>query len=316
MADRATDQPSGSSPSVTNTQDASASAVTGVLYALAAFGTWGILTPIYFKIVDAVSVEEILAQRIVWSVVVLAIIAGVFGQLSAVRKALSNPRALLYLAGSTSFITLNWGVYIYAIQANQATEASLGYYITPLVNASLGVLVLKEKLSVWKGGALGLAATGVAVLFVGEATIAWVTVILAFSFAIYGLLRKMAPVAALPGLLIETLIVSPFALAYLIYLGGKGTLAFGATGWQMDVLIAASGLVTALPLLWFNECAKRLTMVTVGFFQYLTPTLLFLVAVFVFDEPFNEVRLITFLMIWGALALYSRELLRGRLRRR
>jgi len=291
---------------------ARAPAVTGVLFALAAFGTWGVLTPVYFKIADGIAVDEILAQRILWSFVILLGIAAWRGQLAAVRRALADPRALFFLAASTGFITLNWGVYIHAIQVGQATEASLGYYITPLVNASLGVLVLKEKLSLWKGAALALATTGVAILFVGEATVAWVTVVLAFSFAIYGLLRKMAPVAALPGLLIETMIVAPFALAYLVHLAAGDDLVFANRGIGVDLMIAASGLVTALPLLWFNEAAKRLTMVTIGFFQYLTPTLLFGLAVLVFGEPFSPLRLLTFLFIWAALALYSRELLSKR----
>lgn len=289
-----------------------ASAFSGVLFALAAFGTWGLLTPIYFKVLDDVPVYEILAHRIIWSVVVLGLIAVFTGQVTAVRKAFQSGRTLGFLVISTTFISVNWAVYIYAIQAGQTTEASLGYFITPLVNVLLGVLLFQERLSLQTRIAIGIAATGVTLLFIGEGTFAWLTLILAVCFAAYGATRKMAPVAALPGLLIETLIVSPLAIGYLLYEAQAGRSSFAQGEFTTDALIIASGVVTALPLLWFNEGAKRLTMTTLGLLQYLVPSMLFIVAITVFEEPLSPVRLACFALIWVALIVYTRDSLMKR----
>ncbi len=286
----------------------------GVLAALAAFGFWGVI-PVYFKALGHVSALELLAQRTFWSVILLLALIAIGRRWSALRGALAEPRAWLLLAASTSLLTLNWLVFIWAIGEGRVLETSLGYYINPLVNVLLGVLVLRERLNPWQGLAVALAAIGVLNLTFQLGNFPWVSLTLAVSFGIYGLIRKTIRLNSLEGLFVETALVAPLALAYLVYLAATGTSALGAYDLTTDVLLLLSGAVTALPLMAFASAVRRLDYSTVGFFQYIAPSGHFLLAVFVYDEAFTGAHLVTFVLIWTALAIFTTQSLRT-LRRR
>jgi chloramphenicol-sensitive protein RarD len=278
----------------------------GGLYAAAAFGSWGVL-PVYFHVLRHVPPLEVLSHRIVWSVVLLAGLLTVLGRWRAVRAALADPRTRLMLVGSTLFICANWLTFIWAVSAERVMEISLGYYINPLVNVVLGVLVLRERLSPAQGVAVALAAIGVANLAFQTTGLPWPSLVVALSFGFYGLIRKTTNVESIEGLFLETLIMGPFALAFLLWLGAAGTGSFTAAGPGQAVLLVAAGLITSLPLIWFTSGARRISYIAVGFFQYLAPTGHFLLAVFAFGEPFSLDHAITFAFIWTALAIFSAD---------
>jgi chloramphenicol-sensitive protein RarD len=278
----------------------------GGLFALGAFGIWGMI-PLYFKAIGAVPLLEVVAHRILWSAVFLLLAVALVRRGGAIVTALSDRRARRALLATTLLISVNWVVFIYAISADRVLESSLGYYINPLVSVLLGVLVLGERLSVWRTVAVAMAAVGVLVLAVGLGGFPWVSLALAFTFGFYGLIRKTVNVGALEGLTVETALVAPVALAYLAVLGWRGSGAFAAIDLETDVLLALAGLVTAVPLFFFASAARRLRLSTVGFFQYIAPTCNLLLAVFVFGEPFTRTHLITFLFIWAALAIVMVE---------
>ena len=286
----------------------------GAAYALAAFGFWG-ANPIYFKAVDHVPALEVLAHRVVWSVLLLALLVGLGRRWRVVVAALADRRTVLMLLLSTLIISLNWLVYIWAVNVERVLETSLGYYINPLVSVLLGVAVLGERLSPWQGVAVLLAACGVANLALGVDRFPWVALVLAFSFGIYGLIRKTVRIESVDGLFVETGMMLPFALAYLLYLALFGQGSFGTADRSQDLLLALSGIVTAAPLIWFTSAARRLRLSTVGFFQYIAPSGHFLLAVFAFGEPFTASHLITFLLIWTALAIFILDSLTASRRR-
>ena len=280
-------------------------------YALAAFGAWGTV-PLYYKLIGAVPPAEVVAHRILWSAVVLFLAVILIRRWGAVVAAVKDRRVRRALLMSTLLISCNWFVYIWAIFAERLLEASLGYYINPLVSVLLGVLVLGERLTAWQGLAVALAAVGVLILAIGAPGIPWVALTLACSFGFYGLIRKTAGVAALEGLLVETALVSPLALGFIGLLAWRGEASFGAIDRETDILLFLSGPVTALPLLCFANAARRLRLSTIGFFQYIAPSCNFLLAVFVFGEPFTRTHLAAFLFIWMALAIVTAQgLLRG-----
>lgn len=287
----------------------------GVAYALSAFGLWG-LFPLYFKAVAAVPAPEVLAHRIVWSVVFVGALLAVFGQWRAVGDALRDGRMRWRLLVSSLLISANWLIFIWAIANARALEASLGYFITPLVSVLLGRLVLGERLAPVQWLAIALAAAGVTWMLVGVGVVPWVALGLAASFGSYGLVRKVADVPAMPALFVETLIVMPPALAWLAWLALEGTGRFGAGGLGFDLLLAAAGLVTATPLILFGQATRRLRLASVGLFQYIVPTMQMLLAVFAFGEPFTPDHAITFACIWVGLALYSGSAWGGRAGRR
>lgn len=287
----------------------------GSLYAIAAFGFWG-LTPIYYKLLPDVPPAEVLAHRIVWSVVFGALFVTAVRAWPAVRTALASPATVRALALTAALVSTNWLIYIYAISVDQVMSTSLGYYINPLVNVLLGMLFLGERLGRGRTLAVVLAALGTASLAFELGGLPWISLTLAFSFGFYGLIRKRLGLPPLAALFVETLLVAPLALLALGWFGVRGESSFGHDA-ATTMLLMLAGPVTLLPLLWFAEAARRLPLITVGFFQYLGPTLTFLLATLVYGEVFNAAWAITFVLIWSGLAVFSIDSLRyGRQLRR
>jgi len=280
----------------------------GVLCAFAAFLAWGV-SPIFFKALSWVPAAEIVSHRVIWSVLLLLVWIGFqqgFGKLKAV---FARPRTLALLGLTTVLTASNWLLYVWAILAGHTVEASLGYFINPLLNVALGALVLRERLRPLQWAAVGLAVLGVVSRIVMMGRLPWIALLLAGTFAAYGLLRKRAPVDSVNGLCVETLLALPIALIYLLWVGLGEGLAGADRGWAL-LLLPAAGLVTTVPLALFTEGARRLPLSTVGLLQYIAPTLQFLCAVFVFGEAFGPTQLASFALIWAGLALYSFDALR------
>lgn len=280
----------------------------GVVYALLAYGTWGLL-PAYWKLLTSVPLAEVLAHRVAGTVVFSAALLFVLGRLPEVRAALGSPRERRALAAGGVLISINWGVFIWAVGVGRIVETSLGYYLNPIVNVLLGMLLLGERLSRAQGIAVALAATGVGVMLVSHGRLPWISLVLASSFGLYGLMHKLTRVRPIPALVVETGALAPLALGFLAF----GTEPVGgalrdASPWVQALLLGA-GPLTALPLLWFASAARRLPLSTLGLFQYLAPTLALLLAVFFYGEPFTRAHGIAFGLIWTALALYSLDAL-------
>ncbi len=278
----------------------------GIAGAVGAFLIWG-LSPIYFKWLKAVPPFEILMHRMVWSFLFLMPLILVRGQWRDFKAALKNRKTLGILLGTTLLVSFNWFLFIWAINNDQILQTSLGYYINPLINVLLGRIFLKERLRPAQALAVGLAAVGVAYLTLQFGRVPWISLALAVTFGFYGLIRKVAPVGALVGLALETLLMTGPAMAYLFFLNAGGGGAFLKMGAGVDLLLAASALVTALPLLLFTEGARRIHLSTVGILQYLAPSCTFILAIFIYGEPFSTAKLWTFILIWSALVLYSTD---------
>jgi chloramphenicol-sensitive protein RarD len=276
----------------------------GVIFAITAFLIWG-LSSIYWKQLKAVPAFEILMHRMVWSFIFLVPVLFFQNSVGEFTAALKNRRTVLILLSTTLIVGLNWFIFIWAINNNQLLQASFGYYINPLINVLLGVVFLKEKLRPLQKIAVALASAGVLYMTISYGSLPWIALCLAISFGFYGLVRKVAPVSSLVGLSVETLLLSVPALGYLLYLNSSGSGAFmhGAVG--TDFLLAGSAIVTALPLLLFTKGARRLRFSTIVFMQYIAPTCGFFIAIFLFEEPLSFTQLITFVVIWIALAIYS-----------
>lgn len=275
----------------------------GVIYALLAYGAWGMM-PLYWKTVAWLPAELIVAHRVVWSLLVLAVLLAWFGRFGALFGVLRNPRALRFLVLSALLITVNWMTFIWAVANERTVDASLGYFINPLLNVVLGLVFLQERLGPVQWLAVALAAAGVLWQTLSLGLVPWIALLLAGSFGCYGLVRKMAPVDGLLGLSTETLLLTPLALIYLSWADPGGVL-FTGRGWAGVGLVVLSGLTTALPLLWFANAARRLRYSTLGFFQYLAPSGMLLLAVGLFGEPFTVDHLVSFGCIWTALLLYT-----------
>lgn len=288
--------------------DGRASARQGVLFGLGAYFIWGFL-PLYIKLLDGVLPTEILSQRILWSVLFLGVVIGGRRSWPALVAAMRDWRAVRILCASSLLIATNWFVYIWAVANDHVLEASLGYFLNPLVNVVFGVVLLKERLTKAQTIAVLFAAAGVALLVFEAAGGFWISLMLAISFATYGLLRKIAPVESLEGLAIETLLLAPLALAYVFWLAQQGTLSLGSTPY-LTVLLALAGVVTAMPLLLFAASTRRLRYTTVGLLQYITPTIQFLLAVFAFREPLTLADIVCFSLIWAGLVLFAIDGLR------
>lgn len=286
----------------------------GVLAAIGAYLLWGFL-PVYWKLIRQVPAPEILGHRIVWSLLfalLLLLVLRHWGWIATVRH---QPRLLLVFAATGSILAGNWLIYIWAVNNNFIVEASLGYFINPLVNVLLGVVFLKERLRPLQWVAILVALAGVAYLTVQIGSLPWISLTLAFSFGVYGLIRKTAALASLEGLSLEMSIVFLPALAYLFWLAAQGQAAFGQeTG--TSLLLALAGLATALPLLLFAYSARLIPLSTIGILQYIAPTLQFLLGVLVYHEPFSPTRMAGFLLIWTALLIYTLESLWVMRRRR
>ncbi len=276
----------------------------GVLYGLAAYLAWG-LCPIYFKAVAHVPAQEVLAHRVVWSVVLLVILLARRGDLAATLRRAREPRLLVTLAVSTVLVALNWFVFIWAVANDRLLEASLGYFINPLVNVLLGMVFLKERLRALQWVSIALATAGVAAMALRMGGVPTISLILAFSFGFYGLLRKTAPIGGMAGLTVETGMLAPVAVVAFLFWHVQGELVFGHLDRGTDWLLVASGAVTALPLIWFTNAARRLRYTTVGFLQYLAPSGQFLLAVLAYNEPFSSTKLLSFGLIWIALGVFS-----------
>lgn len=287
------------------TRQGIAAAREGVAAALGAYALWG-LVPIFFKQLGTVPALEIIAHRVVWSLLLVGGLLAVRGQLTPVWRHARNPRTLLRAAIAAALVMTNWLVFVWAVNVDRILETSLGYFITPLVSIVLGVLVLHERLRTRQWIAVALALIGVALEGWRMGGLPWVSLVLAATFGSYGLLRKQLPVDAAGGLLLETACAAPFALAYLLWLGSSGN--FGQTT-ATDTLLIASGAVTAIPLLLFAIGARRLPLATMGFLQYVAPSLSFLVAIVYYGEAMNLARLFAFIAIWTGLALYTADML-------
>ncbi|HDY8141440.1 TPA: EamA family transporter RarD [Vibrio vulnificus] len=283
----------------------------GVLLALGAYTMWGI-APIYFKSLAAVSPLEILSHRVVWSFFLLAALLHFGRHWRTVRDVLTSKSKMLYLVTTAILVGANWLIFIWAVNANHMLDASLGYYINPLINVLLGMLFLGERLRKLQWFAVSLAACGVLVQLVVFGSVPIVAIALAFSFGFYGLLRKKVSVDAQTGLFIETLVMLPAAAIYLLFIADTPTSNMLANPSQLNLLLIAAGVVTTLPLLCFTGAATRLKLSTLGFFQYIGPSLMFLLAVLIYGEAFTSDKALTFAFIWGALVVFSFDGLRYR----
>jgi chloramphenicol-sensitive protein RarD len=282
----------------------------GLLCGLAAYTAWGVL-PVYFKALGDVSPTLIVAHRIVWSLVALAVLVTALKGWGAVRAAAQQPRLLAALALTATLIAGNWLLYVYAINSGHILAGSLGYYLNPLANILLGRFFLAERLSARQWAAVGIAAAGVAVLAAGALDTLWISLTLCFSFATYGLLRKQLKVDSVSGLMIETILLAPFAAAYLAIAARHGAAIFGDARGDVALLLAA-GVISTTPLLLFTEAARRLPYATVGMLQFIAPTVQFLLAVLAYGEPVTRAHAIAFAAIWAAVALYMSGMLSGR----
>jgi len=280
--------------------------LSGLGAASTAYLIWG-LSPIYWKSLAVVPAFEILMHRMIWSFVFLLPLIFFTGRRTAFWKVARSPRVMLILLATTLLVGFNWFLFIWAINSNHILQTSLGYYITPLVNVLLGMIFLRERLRRVQMIALLLAAFAVGLMTVRYGYFPWVSLALAFSFAFYGLIRKIAPVGALEGLTIETMVLSVPAVGYLVYIDTVGRGAFLRISTGMDVLLIGAALVTALPLLLFTVGARRLNLSTIGFLQYIAPSCTFLLAILAYGEPLVPGQLLTFILIWTALILYSAD---------
>ncbi|NTV51149.1 MAG: EamA family transporter RarD [Geobacteraceae bacterium] len=285
-------------------------AAAGLGYGIMAYLIWGFF-PVYFKALATVPPIQVVCHRIVWSVLFLWIIIGWRGKWRDLLDAFRNRKALALLIFSALLIATNWLVFIVAVGHAQVIQSSLGYFMTPFISVLLGVIFLQERLRRLQLVSLLLAAIGVLLLTIQHGQVPWVAIILALTFGSYGLVRKIVAVDSLTGLTVETLLLGPIALSYLIFVFWKGSNAFPVQGTQTSTLLALSGVATAVPLLLFASAARRLRLATIGFLQYITPTLHFLLAVLLYKEPFTHAHLASFLFIWSGLCFYSYDAYRG-----
>jgi chloramphenicol-sensitive protein RarD len=278
----------------------------GLIAGIAAFATWG-LVPVYWKLLSNVPAAEILAHRFVWTTLFLILLLSWQQRWPEVREATRSRRALLYCFASGLAISVNWLFFIWAVIVGRVIETSLGYFMTPLVNVLFGAIFLRERLTRWQFISVMLALVGVLNLTFGYGRFPWLAITLCVSFGLYGLLRKKSGVRPIPGLFLETTLLTPIAAGYLLYLQRGGTSTFGSATWSLVLLLISTGVVTGLPLVWFGHAARHLRMTTVGFLQYLSPSCSFFLGVFLYHEPFTSAHLITFSFIWVALVIFTIE---------
>src|SRR5438477_1224793 len=273
---------------------------------IAAFTTWG-LVPIYWKLLREIPALEILAHRFVWTIVFLGVLLSWQRRWPEVIANLRSRRSALFCFGSGVMVSVNWLIFIWAVNIGRVLETSLGYFMTPLVNVLLGAAILRERLSACQIVSILIAAAGVSILAFGYGHFPSIALGLCTSFGLYGLLRKQSGTAAIPGLFLETLFLLPLALIYLVMLANRGPLIFGPSHLSLSAILMTTGIVTAVPLVWFGYAARHLRLVTIGFLQYLSPSISFILGLFVYHETFTRQHFITFLLIWFALVLASSE---------
>lgn len=285
----------------------------GLGYGVAAYLIWG-LFPLYWPLLEPAGSVEMLAHRVVWSLLALGVLVPVLRRGRHFSALLRDRRRRRYLALAAVVISVNWGMYIYGVTHERVVEAALGYYINPLVTVLMGVVVFRERLRPLQWAALALAAVAVAVLTLEYGRLPWVALTLAFSFGTYGLAKKKADAGAVESLAVETMLVAPFATAYLVWLALAGQITFGTTGLGHGLLFVTAGLVTAVPLLCFGAAATRLPMVGIGLLQYLTPSIQFVLGVFLLGEAMPAARWAGFGLVWAALVIFTWESLHHRRR--
>ena len=289
-----------------NTPKTRSESVFGLMYAGSAFLIWG-LSPVYWKAFGAVPALEIAMHRVVWSFLFLMCLILLQRRRNEFAGVLKNGRMLLILLSSAILVSGNWFLYIWAVNNNYLLQASLGYYINPLVNVVLGMVFLQERLRKPQIMAVLLAAGAVLYLTISYGELPWIALTLALSFGLYGLIRKVVPVGALVGLAVETMLLSPPAVIYLVYLNSQGADAIFRVSLTLDLLLIGCAPLTAVPLLFFTLGAKRIYLSTLGLIQYIGPSCMFLLAVYYYHEPFSAVQIWTFVMIWAALVIYSTD---------
>lgn len=283
----------------------------GTLYAIGAYLMWGSF-PVYFKQLQRVPALEVIGHRVVWSCMALAIVIALTREAAAFSRSIRNLRVIRTYAAAAVLIALNWLVFVWAVSNGYVVEASLGYFIAPLTSVVFGVAFLRERMRPWQWVAVALAAAGVLYLTVSLGKLPWIALTLAISFGLYGLVKKLAPLGAVHGLTLETGLLLPPALIYLLYLDRTGAGAFLHVGTATDLLLFGAGLVTTLPLLLFASATKRIPLSVVGLLQYITPTMQFLIGVLFYAEPFARVRAVGFGLVWVALVIFSVEGWRAR----
>jgi chloramphenicol-sensitive protein RarD len=281
----------------------------GFAFALAAYLLWGFL-PFFMKAVAHIPASEVVAHRIVWSVPLAGLVLVWLGRTADIKAALRSPRMLAMATLTAVLITINWGIYVWAIGAGRAIETALGYYINPLFSVFLGAVLLKEKLDRAQIVAIALAAVAVAILAFDAGGLPWVSLSLCVSWGFYAFCRKALPIGPNQGFFLEVLILSVPAIGYIIWLETTGQGHFGDTGMADVLWLLSCGLVTAVPLMIYANGAKLLRLSTIGIMQYIAPTMIFIIAVFAFGEPFGATKLVAFVFIWAALFIYSGSMLR------
>lgn len=280
----------------------------GMIYTAGAYLMWGLL-PLYWKLIESVAAEEILAHRIIWSFVYMLFVLGIskrLGQLLAEwKRLLHQPKSFIFLIIASLLISINWFLYIWAVNHDHIIETSLGYYINPLISILLGMVVLKERLNFWQLFSVALAAAGVTILTVQFGSFPWVAISLAVSFGIYGLAKKTANFDAAIGLTMETLVITPLALIYLLFLQVNGSMSFGSSSLSDSLLLMGAGIATAMPLLYFAKGARLIPLSMLGFLQYISPTISLCIGVFLYHEHFTRAHMTAFFFIWTALITFS-----------
>ncbi|MBR9907417.1 MAG: EamA family transporter RarD [Gammaproteobacteria bacterium] len=276
----------------------------GVFFAIAAYTMWGI-APVYFKWLESVPALEILSHRIIWSFILVLALILVLRRGGRLKPVLQNRKQMLRLALATCLLGGNWFLFIWAINNDHILDASLGYYINPLLNVAIGMAFFGERMRNMQLVAIALAVTGVLIQVISFGSVPWVALALACSFAIYGAIRKRLPIDSMTGLWLETLILLPAVLIYMVFFASSSAADMTQNTWQINTLLIAAGVVTTAPLLCFTAAAQRIRYSTLGFFQYIGPSMMFILAVWVYGEPLAADKLVTFGIIWLALAIYS-----------
>jgi chloramphenicol-sensitive protein RarD len=281
----------------------------GLLFGVSAYIIWGLL-PLYWKLVEEAGAYEILAHRGIWSLLICVSLLALRKQLKSAYEMVRSSRTFSLLFLASGLLTINWGVYIWSVTVNRVVEAALGYYITPLINVTFGVLLLREKLRPAQWIAVALAAAGVVILTLGYGSLPWIALVLAISWGSYSLIKKSLNLGALETLSLETLFAFLPNLVFLFIIQGNGSAEFGST-WRISLLLFGAGAATVIPLLLFNGSTTRLPLSTVGLLQYITPTIMFFIGIFINDEDISTTKVLGFAFIWLALAVLSRDLYRS-----